>query len=322
MLPASNNGAGMSIGFPDVCLTPVGPVVVPIPYPNFALNAMAVNFSVKVKVAMMNALNLGTTIPMTFGMEPGVAHPLYMDVGAYVAGNSKVIIEGLPAINLTCPTTGNAGNNAVGAVLVPSAVNVFYTCAAAPEEVLSGAGNVEHALLGDGIGVIRIRVFSLDVPALVYRAMRALEAEGMRELVIDLCDNPGGELRAFVELAGDFLPAGSVVATVTDGDGDEVVYRSRQEAPYTAPVTILVNRGTASAAELFAGCLMAHGRAAIAGERTYGKGVGQALCAGEGGARMAAAVRVTLPGGADVQGVGLAPELPVKDTEALQHGAT
>ncbi|WP_437967054.1 S41 family peptidase [Sorangium sp. So ce260] len=311
MLPASNNGAGMSIGFPDVCLTPVGPVLVPIPYPNFALNAMAVNFSVKVKVSMMNALNLGTTIPMTFGMEPGVAHPLYMDVGAYVTGNSKVIIEGLPAINLTCPTTGNAGNNAVGAVLVPSAVNVFYTCAAAPEAVLSGAGSAAHALLGDGIGVIRIRVFSLDVPALVYRAMRALEAEGMRELLIDLRDNPGGELRAFVELAGDFLPAGSVVATVTDGDGDETVVRSRQERPYTLPVTILVNRGTASAAELFAGCLKAHGRAVIAGERTHGKAVGQALCMDEGGARMAAAVRVTLPDGAEVQGVGVGPERDV-----------
>ncbi|HTN91041.1 MAG TPA: S41 family peptidase [Sorangium sp.] len=305
MLPASNNGAGMSIGFPDVCLTPVGPVVVPIPYPNFALNAMAVNFSVKVKVAMMNALNLGTTIPMTFGMEPGVAHPLYMDVGAYVTGNSKVIIEGLPAINLTCPTTGNAGNNAVGAVLVPSAVNVFYTCAAAPEEVLPGPENVAHALVGDGIGVIRIRVFLLDAPALVYRAVRALEAAGMREIVIDLRDNPGGELRAFVELAGDFLPAGSVVAIVADGDGDETVYRSGQEKPYTAPVTILVNRGTASAAELFAGCLKAHGRAEIVGERTYGKGVGHALRVSERGAQMAAAVRVTLPGGAEVQGVGV-----------------
>ncbi|WP_438006539.1 S41 family peptidase [Sorangium sp. So ce321] len=307
MLPASNNGAGMNIGFPDVCLTPVGPVLVPIPYPNFALNAMAVNFSVKVKVAMMNALNLGTTIPMTFGMEPGVAHPLYMDIGAYVTGNAKVIIEGLPAINLTCRTIGNAGNNAVGAVLVPSAVNVFYTCAGAPEEVLSGANNVAHALLEEGVGVIRIRVFSLDVPALVYRAVRALDAEGARELVIDLRDNPGGELRAFVELAGDFLPAGSVIATVTDGDGDETVYRSAQERPYAAPVTILINHGTASAAELFAGCLKAHGRAVIAGERTHGKGVGQALCAGEGGARMATAVRVTLPGGAEVQGIGVAP---------------
>lgn len=296
MLPAANNGAGMNIGFPDVCLTPIGPVVVPIPYPNFALNAMAVNFSVKVKVSMMNALNLGTIIPITFGMEPGVAHPLYMDFGAYVMGNPKVIVQGLPAINLTCPTIGNAGNNAVGAVLVPSAVNVFYTCAASPEEVPPGAGNVAHALGEGGIGVIRIRVFSLDVPALVHRAMRALAAEGMRELVIDLRDNPGGELRAFVELAGDFLPAGSVVAIVTDGDGDETVYRSRQAEPYTVPVTILVNGGTASAAELFAGCLKAHGRAEIAGERTYGKTVGLSLCVGEGGARMAAAVQVALPG--------------------------
>jgi carboxyl-terminal processing protease len=208
----------------------------------------------------------------------------------------------------------------VGAVLVPSAVNVFYTCAAAPEEVVTGAGDVAHALVGDGVGVVRIRVFSLDVPALVHRAMRALEAEGMRALVIDLRNNPGGELRAFVELAGDFLPAGSVIAVVIDGDGDETVYRSRQAEPYAVPMTILVNRGTASAAELFAGCLKAHGRAVIVGETTYGKAVGQALCAGEGGARMAAAVRVMLPDRTEVQGVGLAPELPLEDTEAVPRG--
>ena len=47
MLPASNSGVGMNMGFPDVCVTPVGPVPVPIPYPNMAMNAMAVPFAAR-----------------------------------------------------------------------------------------------------------------------------------------------------------------------------------------------------------------------------------------------------------------------------------
>ncbi|HVY44443.1 MAG TPA: PAAR-like domain-containing protein, partial [Minicystis sp.] len=60
MLPASNRGAGMNIGFPDVCLTPSGPAVVPVPYPNIAMNAMAASFSPNVLLTMMPALNVGS----------------------------------------------------------------------------------------------------------------------------------------------------------------------------------------------------------------------------------------------------------------------
>ncbi len=63
MLPASNKGAGMNIGFPDVCLTPAAPAPVPVPYPNMAMNAMAAPFAATVKVSMMNALNMGSQIP-------------------------------------------------------------------------------------------------------------------------------------------------------------------------------------------------------------------------------------------------------------------
>ncbi len=140
MLPASNKGVGMNIGFPDVCLTPVGPAVVPIPYPNIALNAMAVPFSPVVKVTMMPALNMGSKIPMTMGDEPGVAHPMYKQMGAYTMGNPIVYVDKLPAINLLCPTTGNNMNDGLGAVLVPSVTNVLYTLAPSSPEGGAAAG--------------------------------------------------------------------------------------------------------------------------------------------------------------------------------------
>ena len=72
MLPASNRGAGMNVGFPDVCLTPAAPSPIPIPYPNFAMNAQAAPFATSVFISMMNALNMASMIPVTTGDEPHV----------------------------------------------------------------------------------------------------------------------------------------------------------------------------------------------------------------------------------------------------------
>jgi carboxyl-terminal processing protease len=130
MLPASNRGAGQNLAFPDVCNTPVGPATVPIPYPNIAMNAQATAFSMVVKVSMMNALNMSSVIPMTNGDQAGVAHPTVMGAARYTMGNPIVFVDKQPAICLLCPTTGNNMNAPLGAVLVPSAVNVFYTFAA------------------------------------------------------------------------------------------------------------------------------------------------------------------------------------------------
>jgi carboxyl-terminal processing protease len=333
MLPATNRGAGASFGFPDPCLTPVGVAVVPLPYPNIGLHATATGFSVNVVFSGMNALNLLSFIPMTLGDEAGVAHPFIKQAGRFTMGNSVVHVNLVPGICLTCPTSGNNCNNALGAVLVPSITVVFFTYAgpgsaapaAAPEggppdpwtrplssadlEALArelastgreGGPPVEVRRSAEGVGVLAIRVFSADVPARVHTAVRDLSAEGLSALVLDLRDNPGGEARAFIELAGDFLAPGSHVVTVVDSEGDETVYRSWQERPYRMPLTILVNEGTASAAELFAECLAAHGRATVVGGPTYGKRVGQQVRVGLDGRAQAAslaAMRVTEGGG-------------------------
>src|SRR5215813_5548378 len=125
MLTAANKGAGQNIGFPDPCLTP--PIPVKIPYPNIAYNSMSVNFCSNILLSMLPAHNKGTIIPVTFGDCPGSANSPYMDKGEYVRGNQKVFLNGLQGINLTNPTTGNAKNNPIGQVAVPSATNVFYT---------------------------------------------------------------------------------------------------------------------------------------------------------------------------------------------------
>jgi len=321
MLTAANKGAGQTIGFPDVCNTPVGPVTAPIPYPNIGMNAMAAPFSPNVRLSMVNALNIGSMIAMTTGDEGGVAHPTIKGPARFTMGNPIVYINMLPGINLTCPTTGNNMNNPLGAVLVPSVTNVFFTyraeargarpldAEAVAALAMDGPADAGARMLEGGVGYVDAPPFSAAMPTRVARAIERLLCAGMERLVLDLRDNPGGDASASVRLAEDFLPRGSVLARRTDQDGDEIVYRARQDDPYRFPLLILVNGRTASAAELMAGCLQWHGRAALIGEPTYGKGAGRKVAATPSGFCEVDAATFALPGGEPIEGVGLAPDV-------------
>jgi carboxyl-terminal processing protease len=244
-----------------------------------------------------------------------VANPVIMGPAEYTTGVSSVLINGLPAISLTNMSTGNNMNDDLASALVPSVTNVFMMDAAGAGPLPRDGSAVSSELLARGVGLVRIARFSGDVPARVHTAVRRLEAEGMQVLVLDLRQNPGGELAAALELAGDFLDPGSEIARVTDDDGDETLWRARAEDPYRFPLVVLVDRGTASAAELFAGALQAHGRARLAGEPTYGKGEGAALVPVPGGSLRARRASFALPGGIAVHGRGLSPDLALSPPE-------
>ena len=317
MLPASNRGVGMNMGFPDVCLTPAVPSPVPIPYPNMAMNAMAVPFVPNIMLSMMPALNMASVIPMTMGAEPGLANPLFKQMGMYTMGNPKSLLQCLPAINLTCPTSGNNMNNPVGAVLVPSVTNVFFTHQTAPirKAVTTGLELVEAKRLGDGLGYVAIRAFARDVAGRVFHALTQLAP--IESLIIDLRDNPGGEMEAWIELASDFLQPGTTIVRAVDREGDETEYRAHgQTMRHAMPLVVFVNGHTASSAELFAGVLQAHGRAVIAGSRTFGEGIvwRNEFHAGYGAVSPICA-RCLLPDGSEVHGVGVRPDVELTDEE-------
>lgn len=338
MLPANNKGAGLSAGFPDVCLSPVFGL---FPFPNMHPNGMNFPFSFNVWFSMMAALHMAAFAIMTAGDQLGTLHPTFMGQGRYVFGNVRVFINFFPSTSLLCPRVGNNFNCFIGIQVLPSVTNVFITYNGGSAAVARPAGAplladldalvaslhpcgsaspvVDSAWIGPGVGYVRIRHFSLDVPARVHTAVRALEAEGLETLVLDLRDNPGGELTAFLELAGDFLEPGSVLGRAIDADGDETVYRSSHRDPCRAPLWILVDRGTASAAELFAGCLQWHGRALVAGERTYGKGTALKVAADpdDGRAVLAGAAMVLLPGGESIQATGVRPDVALGESEGL-----
>jgi carboxyl-terminal processing protease len=262
----------MNMGMPDVCLTPAAPSPIPVPYPNMAMHAMASPVCSTILLSMMPALNMGSSIPLTMGDEAGTAHPFFKQAGRFTSGNEKVFLAGMPAITLTSPTSGNNMNNPVGMVEAPGAINVLFS--RAPHSPRAHAADVPPS--PSAVGRLRIALVGADLPARV-RAVTRAAPDGV---VFDLRGCPGGELAAAVEVGRDLLPQGSVIVAVVDGDGDAVVHRARGDA-YGGPVVVLVDRRTASAAEVLAGCLKAHGRALIVGERTYGKGVAGALVSGK-----------------------------------------
>jgi len=108
-------------------------------------------------------------------------------------------------------------------------------------------------------------------------AMKRLEEQGMRQLVLDLRGNPGGLLDQAIEVASEFLPRGQVIVSVKGRSeySQPFLYKSTGSDPATLPLVILINRNTASASEIVAGAIQDHGRGLIVGETSFGKGLVQ-----------------------------------------------
>jgi carboxyl-terminal processing protease len=134
----------------------------------------------------------------------------------------------------------------------------------------------------------------------------------LRGLVLDLRDNPGGALDEAVRVAELWLDGGEIVTTRGRREGDTQHYVASAGGDTALPLVVLVNRGSASAAEIVAGALQDRRRALVAGETTYGKGSVQSVfeLPGGTGVRLTTA-RYTTPSGRAIEGSGIAPDLPV-----------
>lgn len=122
--------------------------------------------------------------------------------------------------------------------------------------------------------------FSARTDEEVSEAMMHLKQEGMRQLVLDLRDNPGGLLDEAIKVAMKFLPPGEKIVEVRGRDEEAAPSIHRvldNNVPETMPIVILINRRTASASEVVAGALQDHDRALIVGENSFGKGLVQGV---------------------------------------------
>lgn len=131
-------------------------------------------------------------------------------------------------------------------------------------------------MLDDNTGYIKIKNFGEKTYPELLIALANLQQQGFQNLVIDLRDNPGGYLQSAVQVANEFLSAKKLIVYTEGRKSPRQDYSSDGHGAYKSiPLVVLINEGTASAAEIFAGAMQDNDRATIIGRRSFGKGLVQ-----------------------------------------------
>ncbi len=170
---------------------------------------------------------------------------------------------------------------------------------------------VAGSMIDDKLGYIKISNFSENTGAEFKATLADLERAGMKGLVLDLRQNPGGVITSCVEVAEEIVPAGTVTSVIKR-DGSKEVYTSHLSAA-KFPVVALIDKGSASASELLSGALQDTKVGLVVGENSYGKGSVQTLIpmAHNDGIKLTIA-RYYTPNGRSIDGVGISPDVEVK----------
>jgi carboxyl-terminal processing protease len=167
--------------------------------------------------------------------------------------------------------------------------------------------------VGHRYGVVAVSSFSVGTAVLVRRELRRLDHAGAKGLVLDLREDPGGFVAQAVNVTSLFINHGVVVSLQGLHQPQEVLRASPGSAT-ALPLVVLVDRYTASAAEIVAAALRDNHRATIVGERTFGKALVQAVDPLTNGAALELSIaHYTTPSGQDLSGVGLEPQIPARD---------
>lgn len=202
---------------------------------------------------------------------------------------------------------------------------------------------VEHKMLEDQTGYVMVSQFDLVTPAQFAEALEDMESQGMERLVIDLRGNPGGVLDSVVEMAAYILPEdkmegmivytenkdrkgakyfcrnGKIQMSSNDGSGRDPRYPKSDGHEISIPMAVLINSNSASASEVFAGCMKDYEWATLVGTTTFGKGIVQNLIPLDDGT----AIKLTTahyftPSGFDLHGKGIEPDVEVELDEELR----
>lgn len=173
---------------------------------------------------------------------------------------------------------------------------------------------LEWKILDRGYGYTRITLFNKSTVPDFQEAIQTLETEGgsLKGLVIDLRNNPGGEMEAATELSRLFIGSGAIASLDSNFPEYKVKFTANRERFYEWPVVIIVDEGSASAAELFSGALQFNKRAQLIGRRTYGKGTFQSLITLSSDTALYITLgKFYMPDGSSLEGSGLRPDVMV-----------
>jgi carboxyl-terminal processing protease len=175
---------------------------------------------------------------------------------------------------------------------------------------------VKYEIIKNNIGYIKIISFNQNTNENVKKALEEFKEKDVKGIILDLRNNPGGILGEVVKISDYFLPEGSPIVHI-DYKGDERLTHKAELPQFTdKPLAVLVNGGSASASEIFAGAMQDTKRGIIIGTKTYGKGTVQtsgALPDG-GGIKLTIAEYLT-PNERKIDGIGLTPDIVIKNPQ-------
>ncbi|MFQ5960346.1 MAG: S41 family peptidase [Candidatus Methylomirabilales bacterium] len=174
--------------------------------------------------------------------------------------------------------------------------------------------SVRASDLGDGIGYIRVASFQERTRRDLEDALMTLQKNGMRGLVLDLRNNPGGLLSQAVQVADLFLEKGQlIVYTEGRAKNQNLRFVDEHENPQDFPMVVVINRGSASASEIVAGALQDHQRAVLVGTKTFGKGTVQTVIPlNDGSGLRLTTARYFTPQRRAIDSIGMTPDIVVE----------
>lgn len=177
--------------------------------------------------------------------------------------------------------------------------------------------SVTSSITADRLGYLKVSAFHEDTAQLVGEALTEFAAQNAQGIILDLRGDPGGLLQAGIAVASYFLDDGTVVKQKSKDGEIKTFSVVPQDHVTSLPVVILIDKGSASAAEIVAGALQDHQRATLVGDTTFGKGSVQELTDLTNGGQLKITIAEWLtPNDRMINGVGIEPDMAVSITEA------
>ena len=236
-------------------------------------------------------------------------------------GDEIVAVDGKPTHEIepeevAMHIRGEVGTNVVLTIRRAGEEDQDYTITRATIQVHTVAGQMLPDT--EGIGYIRIASFSEHTASEFKEAYNNLETEGMKGMILDLRENPGGLVTSCVEIANMVVPKGPVVSVVQK-DGTKEEYDSKLEKE-KYPIVVLIDGNSASASEILAGALQDTGAATLVGAKSYGKGSVQVVMPlYDDDALKLTIAKYYTPSGRSIDGTGIEPDVPVEQADGASN---
>ncbi len=246
-------------------------------------------------------------------IEDTPAYRAGVHAGDYITKIEEESVEDLSIDEVVDKLRGAPGTDVHVSILRGKGIEFGITLTRAIIEIPT----VKEAMLPGNIGYLRIIQFTPFTAERVKEAIKYFESNSYTSLIIDVRGNPGGLLDSVAEIGDYFLSSGPIVSTKSRIHRENEVFNATRSVlvPESLPIAVLIDKGSASAAEILAGALKDTNRATLIGETSYGKGSVQKVMGFHDGGIKLTIARYYTPNDINIDKIGIAPDREVKEPE-------